>query len=164
MSIRRGKEKTQTVTRRLFLFLALGVVLLDQLSKMLVQAYLFPGVSHPVIPPFFQLTLVQNEGVAFGLLQGFEKILRFIIPLSIAVLVVIGPRFNPAHFKTQWAIGLILGGALGNWIDPIRVGAVIDSLDFRIWPVFNLADTAISVGVGLFMLEFLKSSSKQNVS
>ena len=136
------------------------MVLADQLTKVLAQTFLTPGVSLPVIGQLFHLTLVQNQGIAFGLFQGAEKVLLVIITLSIGVLVFFGFRSHRERWMTQGGIGLILGGALGNWIDRIRVGAVIDFLDFRIWPVFNLADTAITVGVGLFLLELLKKPSR----
>lgn len=136
------------------------MVLFDQLTKALAQTFLTPGVSLPLLDRFFHLTLVQNQGIAFGLFQGAEKALLVVITLSIGLLVVFGLRTGSGRWLTQWGIGLILGGALGNWIDRIRVGAVIDFLDFRIWPVFNFADTAITVGVGLFLLELLKKPSR----
>lgn len=151
---RRGEEKTPVLTRRIFLPLAAFAVLLDQLTKALAETFLTPGLSQPVLPNLFHLTLVENRGIAFGLFQGAEKILFLIITVSVLVLVVVGFRSEAARPRNQWGIGLILGGAVGNWIDRIRVGAVIDFLDFRIWPVFNLADTAITVGVGLFLLDF----------
>lgn len=160
MSVRRGKEKTSKLSRAAFLFPAGFVVVLDQGTKALSEVYLSPGVSVPLIPHFFHLTLVKNQGIAFGLFQGAEKILLFVITLSIALLVNFALQPYPGRRLTQWGISLILGGALGNWIDRIRAGAVIDFLDFRIWPVFNFADTAITLGVGLFLLELLKKPSR----
>ena len=112
-----------------------------------------------VLPRIFHLTLVENQGIAFGFFQGGEKILLVMITLSILVLTGVGICSRPERLKTQWGIGLILGGALGNWVDRIRFGAVVDFLDFRIWPVFNLADTAISVGVGLFLLDLFRKNA-----
>ena len=160
MPVRRGKEKTASLSRGTFLFLAGLVVLADQFTKVLAQTFLISGASLPILGNFFHLTLVQNEGIAFGLFQGAEKTLLVIIPLSIVGLVFFGLRSHPGRWMTQGGIGLILGGAVGNWIDRIRVGAVIDFLDFRIWPVFNFADTAITVGVGLFLLELLKKPNR----
>lgn len=154
MSGRRGEEKTPPLIRRVFLPLAALVVLFDQLTKVLAETFLTPGLSHPVLPNFFHFTLVENRGIAFGLLQGAERILFIVITVSLFVLLAVGFRSEAARRRTQWGIGLILGGAAGNWIDRIRVGAVVDFLDFRIWPVFNLADTAITVGVSLFLLDF----------
>lgn len=157
---RRGEEKTPAIIRGIFLPLAGLVLLLDQFTKLLAQTFLEPGLSHPVLPNVFHLTLLENTGIAFGLFQGAEKVLFVIILLSIGLLTAIGFRTDRKHFKVQWGIGLILGGALGNLADRIRVGAVIDFLDFRVWPVFNLADTAITLGVGLFLLEFLRDQHR----
>lgn len=132
------------------------VLLLDQLAKALAQNLLVPGLTHPVLPPVLFLTLVENRGIAFGLFQDGEKLLLSVIVLSVVVLTALGFRDRSGRFRVQSGIGLILGGAVGNLIDRLRVGAVIDFLDFRIWPVFNLADTAITIGVALFLLESFK--------
>ena len=129
------------------------------------------GESLPVIPPIFHLTLVRNHGIAFGLFDGFDRLLFFAISASILILAVIGHRLwrpLPKHGTQpirgrrleRMALALILGGATGNWIDRLRFGAVIDFLDFRIWPVFNVADSAITLGVGLYLLYFLKNSAR----
>lgn len=131
------------------------MLFLDQLTKALALKCLEPGASHIVLP-FFYLTLVQNEGIAFGLFQGLEGLLLAVISLCIVCLIMVGLRSRPVGSRSHWGMGLILGGALGNWMDRIRGGGVVDFLDFRVWPVFNLADTAITLGVGLFLLEFLK--------
>ncbi len=157
MSGRRREEKTPAIIRGIFLPLAGLVLLLDQLTKALAQTFLRPGASHAVLPNVFHLTLLKNTGIAFGLFQEAEKVLFIIIGLSIGLLTVIGFRTERHRLKIQWGIGLILGGALGNLVDRVRVGAVLDFLDFRVWPVFNLADTAITIGVGLFLLDFLQA-------
>ncbi len=83
-----------------------------------------------------------------------------LIFISISLLVLVGMSFNLSKLNaaTQLSLALILGGALGNWLDRIRLGAVVDFLDFQIWPVFNLADTAISLGVGLYLLQMIRKS------
>lgn len=109
----------------------------------------------PVIPGVFHLTLVNNEGIAFGLFHQHEGLLLILISLSLILLFVWGHTLKHTRLS-RWGIGLILGGAVGNWVDRVRVGAVIDFLDFRVWPVFNLADTAITTGVVLCMILFFK--------
>ncbi len=156
MPVRTGEEETAGLSRKFFLLLAGLVLLLDQFSKALALKYLVPGTSRPVLSPLFHLTLVENQGIAFGLFQGFDKLLFVTVTVSIGVLVYLGFRSDARRWVNQWGIGLILGGAVGNWLDRARVGAVIDFLDFRIWPVFNFADTAITLGVGLFLLDILK--------
>ena len=162
MPIRRGEKKTPIVSRGFFFPLAVFVLLVDQLTKFWAVHSLEPAVSHPILLNFFHLTLVENEGIAFGFFPRMEKILLVAVTLSIVVLIVFGLRAHPHRWVNRWGIGLILGGALGNWVDRIRVGAVIDFLDFRIWPVFNFADTAITIGVGLFFLELV--TSRKHVS
>lgn len=122
------------------------------------------GDSLPIIPDFFHLTLVHNRGIAFGLFGGYDQLLLLTISLSIAILAVIGHRLwkkREGRFLTlnRIAIALIFAGAVGNWLDRLRYGAVIDFFDFRIWPVFNVADMAISVGVGLYLIYFFKQPS-----
>jgi signal peptidase II len=126
----------------------------DQLTKLLVLARLTPGVPVPLWG-FVQLSLTHNRGSAFGLLPGGW------LPVSatIAVCVVVcayaftgGLRRAPVR---SIPLGLIVGGALGNLLDRIRLGAVVDFVDLQVWPVFNAADTAITVGmlllaVGMF--------------
>lgn len=156
MPIRRGEKKTPIVNRGFFSLVALSILLFDQLTKFWALHFLKPAVSVPIIPNFFHLTLVRNEGIAFGLFGGIEKILLVVITLSIVLLIFFGLGADPRRWSNQWGIGLILGGALGNWVDRVHAGAVIDFLDFRIWPIFNFADTAITIGVGLFFLEMFK--------
>ena len=158
MPVRTGEEETAGLSRKFFLLLAGLVLLLDQFSKALALKFLVLGTSRPVLAPLFHLTLVENQGIAFGLFQGFDKLLFVTVTVSIGVLVYLG--FRSERWVNQWGMGLILGGAVGNWLDRVRVGAVIDFLDFRIWPVFNFADTAITLGVGLFLLDLLKGQKR----
>lgn len=130
------------------------IFVLDQIFKFMAVNYLSYGMSKVIIPHFFNLTLVFNRGAAFGILQG-QQILLFI--LSIICLVVLATIYK-LYAKNNKAIaillGLILGGALGNAVDRIRFGYVVDFLDFYLnqyhWPAFNLADSAISIGTVLF--------------
>ena len=177
MSGRRGEAKTSQVI--LLSILASVVVLFDQISKYTVLAALSFGESTPVIPGIFHLTLVRNTGIAFGLFRHADQILNWLIPASILVLFYFayklcrdypshtnGPRPWTQRFKdlmlVHWGILLILGGAIGNWLDRMRYGAVIDFLDFRVWPVFNFADCAITIGVGLYILALFRHPKVQH--
>src|SRR3989338_8809586 len=116
----------------------------DQISKFFVQSYLSDSVR---IIPFLKLSLVRNVGVAFGLLNNFN--LRwFFVGFSFAVIVFL---FNYSKKqKSQlilYSISLIIAGALGNVVDRILFGSVVDFIDFGWWPAFNVADSAITVGV-----------------
>ncbi len=165
MSGTRGEEATSPVVS--FIGTALAVVLFDQFTKFLALAFLTSVETVPLIPGIFHLTLVRNTGIAFGLLREHESLLLGLITLSLCVLLWIGIRMHvkPAvGFKktpalAHWGLALILGGAAGNWIDRLRFHAVVDFLDFRIWPVFNIADSAITVGVGLYLILLMKKQS-----
>ena len=148
------------MSQRVFLPVAGVVLILDQFAKYLAVSFLVSGESRPVFPGLFNLTLIRNEGIAFGLFHDLGAFLFGLITVSIAVLAVLGLRTDPSRILTQAGIGLILGGALGNWVDRLRVGAVIDFLDFRVWPVFNLGASAITLGVGILLWElfFLKKT------
>lgn len=140
------------------------VVLGDQLTKYLIEATLRLGEVRPVIPGFMNLTLVLNPGAAFGLLAEMGASFRgaFFITVSVgAIAFILGYRWRCPQMGRLPALGLslILGGAIGNLVDRLRIGLVIDFLDFYYrayhWPAFNVADSAISIGVGLMLLEIL---------
>jgi signal peptidase II len=135
------------------------VVVLDQLSKGIILHTLALHDSQPILPGVFHLTLVYNTGIAFGFFKEHSNLLFFLISGSLVFLLLWGVRLRRAHSLAGFGLALILGGAIGNWIDRMRFGAVIDFLDFRVWPVFNLADSAISIGVGLYLvLVFFKKN------
>ena len=139
------------------LILALIVVLLDQLTKLWVRAsFVYGGDPQPVIPGFFNFVYVRNEGAAWGMFGGQMPIL---ILLSIVVLILLAVYHRKVLNPTldhRIALGLMVGGIFGNLIDRIRVGWVTDFLDFYIgsyhWPSFNVADSAICIAVGLYMI------------
>ena len=143
------------------IILAILVVIADQLTKLwILTTYELHG-QEEIIPGFFNLVHVTNTGAAFGFLAGDKNTLRliFFVGIGITALVIMAIAYR--HLKKQgrifvYAIGLIGGGAIGNLIDRLRFGAVIDFLDFYVgthhWPAFNVADSAISTGVGLFLL------------
>lgn len=136
------------------------VILLDQLTKFVAVTSLGLYQTHPILENIFHFTLVHNKGVAFGMFRDHPEILTGMISVSLILLLVWAHKSIESRKLTRWAMALIIGGAFGNWIDRVRVGAVIDFLDFRVWPVFNLADCAISVGVGLYILSILFDSKK----
>jgi signal peptidase II len=121
------------------------ILSLDQLSKFLVSRFLQLNQSVPVISGIFDLTLVHNRGAAFGIFRNQVPV--FIITAIIAVAMIFFTLRNKKHKALfVFALSLILAGALGNLIDRVRFGYVIDFLDFRVWPVFNVADSAITIG------------------
>ena len=123
----------------------------DQLTKFLALRFLKPAASFPIFQNVFHLSFVENNGIAFGLFQGHPQVLTVVITASILCLLVCARFFSNQPQSHRLAYGFILGGSVGNWIDRIRFGHVIDFLDFRIWPVFNIADSFITIGVILFL-------------
>jgi signal peptidase II len=144
--------------------IALAVILLDQATKLVIVRSLRLGQGIPVIPGFFDIVFVLNPGAAFGFLATLSEDLRnpFFILISVAAIVLIvlyHTRYLRSHRLVSVALGLILGGAVGNLIDRLRYGMVVDFLDVYVgryhWPAFNVADSAISIGVGLMLLDML---------
>lgn len=133
------------------LFLFLLVFAADQISKFYIQRLFAPGESRPVIDGIFHITRHSNTGAAFGLFEQGTSALIFFSLLFIGFTFVYLWR-TPARDPFRPALSLILGGAVGNAVDRIRLGHVVDFLDFRVWPIFNVADAAITAGVGLILL------------
>lgn len=129
---------------------------LDRWTKHWVMTHFFLGESRPVTS-FFSLTYVHNTGTAFGMLQGNNRLL-FVVALVVLVGLLAAAR-GLCERGGKWAllgIALVIGGAVGNLIDRSTFGRVIDFLDFHFWPVFNIADSAITVGaVSLGLSSFL---------
>jgi len=143
--------------------LVVVTLLADQISKQLLLGHLLevPGMMVPVIDGFFRLVVVWNSGVSFGLMGGDRALPPWILS-AVAVAVCIGLFLwlrRTDRVLTGWGIGLVMGGAIGNVIDRARWGAVFDFADFHIghwhWPAFNVADSAIVVGVGLMLIDSL---------
>jgi signal peptidase II len=130
------------------------VVILDQVAKALVEAHLVPGEQVDVVGPL-GLTLAHNNGVAFGLARGGGTAL---VALTVAALIFVGVLFarNPTRPGMWIAVGLLAGGALGNLVDRVRADAVTDYVDFLSWPPFNLADVAVTLGVVILALSYLR--------
>jgi signal peptidase II len=142
---------------------AVVVVILDQLSKATILAYLAGRAlgNRETVTSFFNLALTYNRGISFGLLNGgagFNALLFSLAAAGIVAVLFFWLSRVTSPFLAV-AIGLIIGGAIGNVIDRIRLGAVVDFLDFHVgslhWPAFNLADSAICIGVAAMLLDGL---------
>ena len=146
----------------LIILITLG---LDQLSKW----YVLTDLMNPPIPidvtNFFQLVLVWNKGVSFGMFGSADLTWVLAIVAIVVTIILSGWLFQAKTLFLSSAIALVVGGAIGNIIDRIRFGAVIDFLYFHIgeyyWPAFNVADAAICVGVGLILIDGLLLSKEQ---
>ena len=154
------------MTRRLpWLALSAAVLAFDQATKVLVRARLPLHDSRTVIPDLFSLTHVTNRGALFGLLHDlpdpWRAVLFTVVPFAAILLILyFQGRTSPADRLAHGGLALILGGAAGNFLDRLRLGHVVDFLDVYVgtyhWPAFNVADSAICVGVGLLVFDLLR--------
>jgi len=142
-----------------YLAIILGVIAVDQGSKLAVTFWLSPYRPVPVIDHLLYFTLTRNPGGAFGLLQGQGPLVMITTAvISLGLLgVLLFARLRDGWLRT--GLALIAGGALGNLLDRVRLGYVIDFLDLRVWPVFNLADVAIVLGTGLIVLKLVRRAA-----
>lgn len=139
------------------LIYSLLVLVVDQISKYWVRTHMKPYESIPVIRNVFHLTYLHNTGAAFSMLRG--RTVFFVISASAIILIIVyGMIKLPLERRIRFLLALVLGGATGNLIDRVRFGHVVDFLDFRVWPVFNIADCAIVVGMAF--LAIIIASSK----
>lgn len=135
------KKKASTI-----FLISLLILIADQLIKFLVLKTIPFKYSIQIIPKIFYLTHIRNYGAAFGLLQNSSNLLLWFAIIVIGVILYLYDKI-PDETSVQILTALILGGTLGNLIDRIKFGYVIDFLDFQIWPAFNVADMAITIGV-----------------
>ncbi len=155
------------------IILVLLVVVVDQLTKLWVVQSFRLYESMEVIPNFFNLTYLTNKGAAFGFLAGVTSAWRhyfflILVSVALALLCLAWFRMRKDHRFYGPALALIAGGAIGNLIDRVRFGKVVDFLDFYVagyhWPAFNVADSAITVGVILFLVaNFLEERQKKRI-
>ena len=156
-----SREKLYAIRFGGILTIAGAVLLLDRLTKLWVRHHFLLGESRRVTS-WFYLTYVENTGTAFGLFQGNNK------ALAILAIIILGAVLYSARGLSErggfWGalgVALVLGGAVGNVMDRMHFGRVIDFLDFRVWPVFNVADSAISVGMLFVLIGLFGSESSE---
>jgi len=154
----------------IFIACAASVIAIDQLTKAVITEKLFMYGTHKVIDGFFNLVYVMNPGAAFGFLSRTPELFRYSFFIGITVLAMLLIIYYLVKSENEKAIitlslALIFGGAVGNLIDRIRFGAVVDFLDFYIgnwhWPAFNAADSAITVGAALMLWEMIIARRKK---
>jgi len=137
---------------RIMLFvIAFWVYIIDRIAKLVAIKMLHAGQSVPVKPGIFHITLVLNNGAAFGLFKDRAAFFVAVSAAAVAAIMVYAWRHKGMAPPLAVSFGLILGGALGNLVDRVSFGYVIDYFDFRVWPVFNVADSAITIGVTLLI-------------
>jgi signal peptidase II len=141
------------------ILISLAVIFADQLSKFFVSKNLSLHESLPVLKGILYLSLVHNRGAAFGIFKGSLSWFIFTALFAIALILfdLKRERLDKLSLYT-FSLALILGGAAGNLLDRLRFGYVVDFLDFRVWPVFNVADSAITIGAILLGICILSSA------
>ena len=169
-----NESVNRTVMKRKYwvlLIFCIGILLLDQWTKSLVVEKLPLYQRVEVIQGFFNLTHVRNTGGAFGIFGGEKgglgSILFVVVSLiAIGAIVFLFLKIKENEKTLAFSFSLILSGAVGNLIDRLRYGEVVDFLDFHLssyhWPAFNVADSAICIGIGLMALELLKGDRKKS--
>jgi signal peptidase II len=157
--------KTTGSDRTIYVAIAALVVVLDQLTKMLVDHFMNLHESRLLVDGLLRLTYVQNRGAAFGILSEadlpYQSLLFAVVSLAALGAIAAYAWRLPARSRLpQTALALIMGGALGNLLDRARLGYVIDFVDaywgVHHWPAFNVADSAISIGVVLLVVDILR--------
>ncbi len=160
----------QTRRRAFYLWIAGAIVALDQAAKALVDRYMELHESHTIVEGLARLTYVQNRGAAFGILSDadlpYQSILFSLISvLALGAIAVYAWKLPVTSRLPQLALALIMGGAVGNLLDRMRLGYVIDYVDVywgrHHWPAFNVADSAISVGVALLVIDILRNPQEE---
>lgn len=147
----------------LFYSIAFLIAALDQTLKYLVDKYMVLGQSLPLLGNIVRLTYVRNTGAAFSFFVGFSPYLA-VIGLMVSLAVIYFHRRMPSkNYLLQIALALILGGSMGNLVDRVIRSYVIDYIDFIIWPVFNLADISINVGVFMLVYKLFEEGGEKNV-
>lgn len=146
---------------RLGLIVAAGVLVLDQITKWLILDLVMQPPRVIEVTPFFNLVMVWNRGVSFGMFAGEADVVRWVliaVALAITALMLVWLRRADRRFVAT-ALGLVIGGAIGNVVDRLRFGAVADFLDLHLlgyhWPAFNVADAGITIGVALLVVDSL---------
>lgn len=144
----------------IIIFTAILVCLLDRVTKLYIVSRFTEGTSVPVIPDVFHFTFILNRGAAFGILEGQRWLFLIIVLVLLSLLYLYRDTVAKLPLPERIGIGLLAGGAIGNGYDRFMHGAVIDFFDFRIWPIFNVADISICLGVVIIVCYLWRNKEK----
>ncbi len=145
------------------MYIFIGVIwfLLDWVTKYFIQQHFILGESLPIIPNVFHITYILNYGAAFGILRDQRLFFLLVVVILLVALYVFRKQIKNGGILPRLGSSLLVSGALGNAVDRLLRGAVIDFFDFRIWPIFNVADIGICIGVVLLVIYFWRYDSIQ---
>ena len=132
-----------------FLIPFLGLLIAAQAVNHLVRTTMVQGQSIPIIENIFHITYIENPGAAFGILANQRMLFLILTAVIVGVMIYLYCSLSNKKSLTAISLGIVVSGAIGNFIDRFMQGTVTDFLDFRIWPIFNIADIAICVGLAL---------------
>ena len=145
------------MSRVYFIAVALVIVAVDQFVKHLIITKMYLGQSMPLINDWIHITFIYNNGAAFSLLKDRTGLLLSMATLAVLAIIYFYPKLAVHGKFMQGGLALLMGGTIGNMVDRILTGSVVDFIDFRIWPIFNIADCAICVGAASIAWMLLKS-------
>ncbi|MBQ2378387.1 MAG: signal peptidase II [Clostridia bacterium] len=147
-----------------WILITVGVVVLDQITKWLAVEYLIPVRTLPIIKDALHLTYVENPGAAFGMMQNSRWIFLLVSTVAIIAIIIYLIKFAPKNKLALLSLAFILGGGIGNMIDRVALGYVVDFIDFRLinFAVFNVADSFVCVGAALLIIYVLFIEGKEN--
>ena len=147
-----------------WILITVGVVVLDQFTKWLAVEYLIPIGTVPIIKDALHLTYVENPGAAFGMMQNSRWIFLLVSTVAIIAIIIYLIKFATKNKLALLSLAFILGGGIGNMIDRVALGYVVDFIDFRLinFAVFNVADSFVCVGAALLIIYVLFIEGKEN--
>ncbi len=137
------------------------LVFIDQAAKFYISSAMEIGESIPVINGIFHITYIENPGAAFGMFANQRWAFVAAALIVIIIACVFYKKLMCETVMVRWGAAMLLGGAVGNLIDRVRLGRVVDFLDFRIWPVFNIADIGICIGVAFLIYALFFDAEKE---
>jgi signal peptidase II len=160
--------------RNKYYLIALLILVIDQVTKWIARTSLAGSSAVEIIPGYLRLSYASNTGVAFGLFHDVNSawkpyILGALAIVAIVVIFIYGKRTSPDRNLLHWALAITMGGILGNFVDRVFNGYVVDFIEFHIhetfyWPTFNVADSAISIGIALLLIDTVKNPAPDGVA
>ena len=160
--------------RKRYYWVSLLILVLDHVTKWIVRAKLNPDLPVEIIPGYLRLSYWENSGVAFGLFNDVDSswkpyILAAMAIVAVVVIIIYGMRMPADRKLLQLSLAIMVGGILGNFVDRIVRRYVVDFIDFHIhdsfyWPAFNIADSSITIGIALLLIDTIKSPSDEEVA
>lgn len=142
------------------LFGSLFIIIIDQVTKFIVKKFVHPDEPIQIIDRYVQLNHITNPGLAFGIKIGERPFLIFFALIATIVVLILIFRLKEDHLWTRIALASILGGAIGNLIDRIIFGEVVDFIEIGPWPIFNIADVAVTFGMIILIIHLLFDKKK----